>query len=53
MSIKSELINNLSCKICNKEYSSRSSLCNHNKKFHNTKTNNCNKNCNSYKNNWI
>jgi transcription elongation factor Elf1 len=27
--------NNFSCKICNKKYSSASSLCNHNKKFHN------------------
>ena len=28
-------INNFRCKICNKDYSSASSLCNHNKKFHN------------------
>jgi hypothetical protein len=26
--------NNYSCKICNKQYSSQSSLCNHNKRFH-------------------
>jgi hypothetical protein len=29
--------NNFSCNICNKNYASKSSLCNHNKKFHNTK----------------
>jgi hypothetical protein len=26
----------LRCNLCNKYYSSKSSLCNHNKKFHNT-----------------
>ena len=32
-----EKVNNKSefrCKICNKDYASKSSLCNHNKKFH-------------------
>ena len=28
--------NNFSCNICDKNYASKSSLCNHNKKFHNT-----------------
>ena len=31
--------NIFSCKICNKDYASKSSLCNHNKKFHNKKVN--------------
>jgi hypothetical protein len=35
MSEKSESENKLCCKICNKLYKSMSSLCNHNKKFHN------------------
>ena len=35
MSEKSELNNNLCCKICNKNYKSKNSLCNHIKKFHN------------------
>lgn len=35
MNEKSELNNKLCCKICNKIYKSKSSLCNHNKKFHN------------------
>ena len=26
--------NNLCCKICNKYYKSKNSLCNHNKKYH-------------------
>ena len=30
----SEVITNYNCKICNKHYSSASSLCNHNKKYH-------------------
>jgi hypothetical protein len=30
----SEFVKIFSCKICNKKYSSQSSLCNHNKKFH-------------------
>jgi len=34
MSNKNAIENYLCCKICNKEYASRSSLCNHNKKFH-------------------
>ena len=34
MNEKSELNNKLCCKICNKNYKSKSSLCNHNKKFH-------------------
>jgi hypothetical protein len=34
MSEKSENIKKFSCKICNKFYSSQSSLCNHNKQFH-------------------
>ena len=34
MSEKMKNINNFRCKICNKDYSSASSLCNHNKKFH-------------------
>ena len=37
MSEKSELKKKYCCKICNKYYSSNSSLCNHNKKFHNNK----------------
>jgi hypothetical protein len=35
MNIKDESINKLCCNICIKTYSSMSSLCNHNKKFHN------------------
>jgi hypothetical protein len=31
-------INVYKCNICNKNYSSKSSLCNHNKKFHNTQS---------------
>jgi len=31
--------NNIRCNVCNKEYSSKSSLCNHNKKFHNIQKN--------------
>jgi len=31
---ENEFNNKLCCKICNKEYASQSSLCNHNKKFH-------------------
>jgi hypothetical protein len=38
MSVKSESANKLCCKVCNKLYKSMSSLCNHNKKFHNNKT---------------
>lgn len=38
MNEKSESINIFSCNICNKTYSSKSSLCNHNKKFHNSKS---------------
>jgi len=34
MSNENELKTNLCCKICDKEYASQSSLCNHNKKFH-------------------
>ena len=34
MNEKSELNNKLCCNICNKNYKSKSSLCNHNKKFH-------------------
>jgi len=39
MNEKSEYINIFSCNICNKTYSSKSSLCNHTKKFHNSKSN--------------
>ena len=35
MSENNELIKIFRCNICNKKYSSQSSLCNHNKKFHN------------------
>jgi outer membrane protein OmpA-like peptidoglycan-associated protein len=35
MNIKVNDKNTFSCNICNKNYSSKSSLCNHNKKFHN------------------
>ena len=28
-------LTSFTCEICNKKYSSKSSLCNHNKKFHN------------------
>jgi len=38
--MKSEKLEKHSCKICNKCYASASSLCNHNKKFHKTETNN-------------
>jgi len=38
MDEKSELKNKILCKICNKKYSSQSSLCNHNKKFHYNKS---------------
>ena len=40
MSEKEKNKNNFRCNICNKNYSSASSLCNHNKKFHNDKCNN-------------
>jgi hypothetical protein len=44
-----------SCNICNKQYASQSSLCNHNKKFHqnnvNTNVNNVNTNVNTNVNN--
>ena len=36
MNEKVNIIKKYSCNICNKLYSSHSSLCNHNKKFHNT-----------------
>ena len=39
-----EKVNHISeyrCKLCNKIYSSPSSLCNHNKKFHNNETKKC------------
>jgi hypothetical protein len=35
MNEKVNITSSFSCKICNKFYSSKSSLCNHNKKFHN------------------
>ena len=35
MDEKVNLNTNIRCKICNKHYASKSSLCNHNKKFHN------------------
>jgi hypothetical protein len=38
MSLKNENQLKLFCKLCNKMYASQSSLCNHNKKFHNNKT---------------
>ena len=34
MNIKVNIKSLFSCNICNKNYSSKSSLCNHNKKFH-------------------
>lgn len=39
MTEKVNFISNYICNICNKEYSSQSSLCNHNKKFHQKKCN--------------
>ena len=39
MNKKSESENIFSCKICNKKYSSKSSLCNHNNKFHKQESN--------------
>ena len=41
---KSEIPTNYLCNICNKFYTSPSSLCNHNKKFHKIETNNNNSN---------
>jgi len=41
MTEKVNLISKYICKICNKEYSSQSSLCNHNKKFHKVNVVNC------------
>jgi hypothetical protein len=38
MNENSEFIKIFRCNICNKNYSSQSSLCNHNKKFHKNKT---------------
>ena len=40
MNEKNELKKKFECKICIKNYSSHSSLCNHNKKFHNNKSTN-------------
>ena len=53
MNEKSELINKLCCKICNKIYKSKSSLCNHNKKFHNDNVINSNINIINSNNNVI
>ena len=50
MTEKVNFITKYSCKICNKDYSSHSSLCNHNKKFHQNITNNFN-DVNTYVNN--
>jgi len=44
MNNKVNSINTHRCNICNKNYSSKSSLCNHNKKFHDNKHNNNNNN---------
>ena len=38
---KMNLTQMYTCNICNKEYSSQSSLCNHNKRFHQTNINKC------------
>jgi hypothetical protein len=40
MTDKVNLLMKYSCNICNKEYASQSSLCNHNKKFHQNKITN-------------
>ena len=47
MSIKVNNTSSFSCNICNKNYSSKSSLCNHNKKFHNNNNLNCTSNVNN------
>jgi hypothetical protein len=44
MSEKVKFISEYKCTICNKEYSSQSSLCNHNKKFHKNNIVECNTN---------
>ncbi len=46
MTEKVNFISDYICNICNKEYSSQSSLCNHNKKFHQNKNKICQPNVN-------
>jgi hypothetical protein len=48
MNNNSDVLKIFKCNICNKNYSSQSSLCNHNKKFH---TNNMSNNVNNISNN--
>jgi hypothetical protein len=64
MEINQKTQKNHSCNICQKDYSSKSSLCNHKKKFHTKKINilpsnnnqyfckTCNRNFNNYQNRW-
>ncbi len=44
MDEKVNLQNTFRCNTCDKDYSSKSSLCNHNKKFHSKKSEQCSTN---------